>query len=62
MVLTLVSSDFIGLAILAIGLMVAAYYAATAIAAIVYFAPDLRRGPRNARSSPASCLRSARCS
>ena len=44
-VLTLVSSDFIGLAILAIGLMVAAYYAATAIAAIVYFAPDLRRGP-----------------
>ena len=44
-VLTLVSSDFIGLAILAIGLMVAAYYAVTAIAAIVYFAPDLRRGP-----------------
>ena len=40
--LELVSSDFIGLAILAIGVMVAAYYAATAIAAIVYFAPDLR--------------------
>ena len=43
--LTLASSDFIGLAILAIGLMVAAYYAVTAIAAIVYFAPDPRRGP-----------------
>jgi amino acid transporter len=43
--LTLVSSDFIGLAILAIGLLVATYYAATAIAAVVYFAPELRRGP-----------------
>jgi amino acid transporter len=42
-VLTLISSDFIGLAILAIGLMVAAYYAATAVAAIVYFAPAMRR-------------------
>ena len=41
-VLTLVSSDFIGLAILAIGVMVAAYYAATALAAIVYFAPAMR--------------------
>ena len=41
-VLTLVSSDFIGLAILAIGVMVAAYYAATAVAAIVYFAPAMR--------------------
>ncbi|WP_245560942.1 hypothetical protein [Agromyces subbeticus] len=41
--LTLISSDFIGLAILAIGLLVAAYYAATAIAAIVYFAPAMRR-------------------
>ena len=61
-VLTLVSSDFIGLAILAIGLMVAAYYAATAIAAIVYFAPDLRRGPGHARGRRASCPRSARCS
>lgn len=45
-VLTLISVDFIGLAILAIGLMVAAYYAATAIAAVIYFAPELRRSPR----------------
>ena len=58
---TLVSSDFIGLAILAIGLMVAAYYAVTAIAAVVYFAPELRRGPGNS-SAPASCLCSVRCS
>jgi amino acid transporter len=41
-VLTIVSADFIGLAILAIGLMVAAYYAATAVAAIRYFAPRFR--------------------
>ena len=41
--LTLLATDFIGLAILAIGVMIAAYYAATAISAIVYFAPDLRR-------------------
>lgn len=44
--LTLLSTDFIGLAILAIGLLVAAYYAATAIAAVVYFAPEFRRDPR----------------
>ncbi|MFF2370432.1 APC family permease [Agromyces sp. NPDC058110] len=44
--LTLISAEFIGLAILAIGLMVAAYYAVTAIAAVVYFAPDLRRNPK----------------
>lgn len=44
--LTLISTDFIGLAILAIGVMVAAYYAATAIAAVVYFAPELRRSVR----------------
>lgn len=43
--LTLISADFIGLAILAIGLMVAAYYAVTAIAAVVDFAPELRRSP-----------------
>ncbi|WP_082492278.1 APC family permease [Leifsonia sp. Root4] len=43
--LTVISADFIGLAILAIGLMVAAYYAVTAIAAVVYFAPELRRSP-----------------
>lgn len=41
--LSLLFTDFIGLAVLAIGLMVAAYYAATAIAAIVYFAPEMRR-------------------
>jgi amino acid transporter len=45
-VLTLISTNFIGLAILAIGLMVAAYYAATAIAAIVYFAPMMRGNAR----------------
>ena len=43
--LTLLATDFIGLAILAIGVMIAAYYAVTAIAAIVYFAPDMRRNP-----------------
>jgi amino acid transporter len=43
--LTLLATDFIGLAILAIGVMIAAYYAATAVAAIVYFAPDMRRNP-----------------
>lgn len=43
--LTLLATDFIGLAILAIGVMIAAYYAATAISAIVYFAPDMRRNP-----------------
>ncbi|MET0860050.1 MAG: APC family permease [Microbacterium sp.] len=41
-VLTLISADFIQSAILSIGLMIAAYYAATAIAAVVYFAPGLR--------------------
>lgn len=45
-VLTLISADFIGLAILAIGVLVAAYYAVTAIAAVIYFAPELRRNPR----------------
>lgn len=44
--LTIVSADFIGLAILAIGLMVAAYYAAPAVAAIVYFAPGMRGDAR----------------
>ena len=43
--LTLLATDFIGLAILAIGVMIAAYYAVTAIAAIVFFAPDMRRNP-----------------
>ena len=43
--LTLLATDFIGLAILAIGVMIAAYYAVTAISAIVYFAPDMRRNP-----------------
>ena len=43
--LTLLSTDFIGLAVLAIGVMIAAYYAATAVAAIVYFAPNMRRNP-----------------
>ncbi|WP_102159816.1 APC family permease [Zhihengliuella halotolerans] len=41
-VLTLISPDFVGLAVLSIGLMVAVYYAATAIAAIVYFRPAMR--------------------
>lgn len=40
--LTLISADFVGLAVLSIGLMVAAYYAVTAIAAIVYFLPEMR--------------------
>ena len=47
-VLTLVSSDFIGLAILAIGLMVAAYYAATAIAADRLLRTRPASRPRNA--------------
>ncbi|MFJ6415554.1 APC family permease [Paeniglutamicibacter sp. NPDC091659] len=41
-VLSLISRDFVGLAILSIGLMVAVYYAVTAIAAIVFFAPRMR--------------------
>ncbi|SEJ54797.1 amino acid/polyamine/organocation transporter, APC superfamily [Arthrobacter sp. yr096] len=40
--LTAVSADFIGLAILSVGLMIAAYYAATALASVVYFAPQMR--------------------
>ena len=41
-VLTAISADFIGLAILSVGLMIAAYYAATALACVVYFAPQMR--------------------
>lgn len=41
--LTAISADFIGLAILSVGLMIAAYYAATALACVVYFAPEMRR-------------------
>lgn len=41
-VLASISSDFIGLAILSVGLMIAAYYAATALACVVYFAPQMR--------------------
>ncbi|UKA49751.1 APC family permease [Arthrobacter sp. FW305-123] len=40
--LTAISADFIGLAILSVGLMIAAYYAATALASVVYFAPQMR--------------------
>ncbi|MCD4851773.1 APC family permease [Arthrobacter sp. AK01] len=40
--LTAISADFIGLAILSVGLMIAAYYAATALASVVYFAPLMR--------------------
>ena len=40
--LTAISADFIGLAILSVGLMIAAYYAATALACVVYFAPQMR--------------------
>ena len=40
--LTAISADFIGLAILSIGLLIAAYYAATALACVVYFAPEMR--------------------
>ncbi|UZX02118.1 APC family permease [Arthrobacter sp. CDRTa11] len=40
--LTAISADFIGLAILSVGLMIAAYYAATALACVVYFAPEMR--------------------
>ncbi|MEV7660568.1 APC family permease [Paenarthrobacter sp. NPDC089316] len=41
-ILTAISPDFIGLAILSVGLMIAAYYAATALACVVYFASQLR--------------------
>ncbi|MBB6406920.1 APC family permease [Arthrobacter sp. AZCC_0090] len=41
-VLASISSDFIGLAILSVGLMIAGYYAATALACVVYFAPQMR--------------------
>jgi hypothetical protein len=44
-VLTAISADFIGLAILSVGLMIAAYYAATALACVVYFAPQMRTSP-----------------
>ncbi|YCK82249.1 APC family permease [Arthrobacter sp. D3-18] len=40
--LTAISPDFIGLGILSVGLMIAAYYAATALASVVYFAPLMR--------------------
>ncbi|MDR6988345.1 amino acid transporter [Paenarthrobacter nitroguajacolicus] len=43
--LTAISADFIGLAILSVGLMIAAYYAATALASVVYFAPLMRTSP-----------------
>ncbi|MFJ5957712.1 APC family permease [Paenarthrobacter sp. NPDC092416] len=42
LVLTAISADFIGLAILSVGLMIAAYYAATALASVVYFLPQMR--------------------
>ncbi|MCU1528799.1 MAG: amino acid transporter [Frondihabitans sp.] len=40
--LTAISKDFIGDAILAIGLLIATYYGATAIACVVYFRRDFR--------------------
>lgn len=43
--LTAISADFIGLAILSVGLMIAVYYAATALASVVYFAPLMRTSP-----------------
>ncbi|WP_120521908.1 APC family permease [Arthrobacter celericrescens] len=45
-VLTAISADFIGLAILSVGLMIAAYYAATALASVVYFAPQMLTSPK----------------
>ena len=41
-VLTAIAADFIGFAVLSIGLLIAAYYAATALACVVYFAPQMR--------------------
>ncbi|UVJ38972.1 APC family permease [Arthrobacter sp. CJ23] len=43
--LTAIAADFIGFAVLSIGLLIAAYYAATAVACVVYFAPELRGSP-----------------
>ena len=43
--LSAISADFIGFAVLSIGLLIAAYYAATAVACVVYFAPELLRSP-----------------
>ncbi|MDR6508028.1 APC family permease [Arthrobacter oryzae] len=40
--LTAIAADFIGFAVLSIGLLIAAYYAATALACVVYFAPQMR--------------------
>ncbi|MEV7606056.1 APC family permease [Paenarthrobacter sp. NPDC089322] len=42
LLLTAINPDFIGLAILSVGLLIAAYYAATALASVVYFAPAMR--------------------
>ncbi|WOH18528.1 APC family permease [Paenarthrobacter sp. GOM3] len=43
--LSAINANFIGLAILSVGLMIAAYYAATALASVVYFAPLMRASP-----------------
>ena len=45
--LTTVSPDFIGDALLSIGLMICAYYSATALACVAYYRADLLESPRS---------------
>lgn len=47
LLLTVVSPDFIGDALLSIGLMICAYYSATALACVAYFRRELRKSARD---------------